>query len=442
SEFPCNEQGDFLNPCDGRPNKKGEMNFVQISGVFAKEDHEVVAPPLSDFREYQGVNTLEEQKLAGQYRRELEAEAVEAIKSAPATWKVVEILTTQNVSLAVAKALVERFGLESSRQIAARLQDFLYGDKAKHILRLIDEDVQNLQAVQAVQRAWDCIKGNIEHFDAAVAEKKESFLSRFYHAMARTFENITAKAKEGRIDPFLRVNLLKYSKEEEEIPLHDAEREIKIGFFPIAANPLNWGHILPPLMSMNALELDTIILRVQGEISYKKLLACERVSVKDRHFTVNEAIKGLYPLVRYTDLGSEENNEREGSDEMHRFLKLNAERKIHLYYLIGAEDEQRMWNYMRQQYEFFGKYNFGINPNHRVTFAVMQRDEYGATVTLKDLEDISRQVQKEFGQKQFLNIALVQDPDIDLHVSSTYYRNTQDGAFVPKIVHDFAKSYG
>ncbi|GAF71868.1 unnamed protein product, partial [marine sediment metagenome] len=149
-----------------------------------------------------------------------------------------------------------------------------------------------------------------------------------------------------------------------------------------------------------------------------------------------------YPLVRYTDLGSEENNNYEGSEEMHRFLELNAQRKIHLFYLIGAENEARMWNYMRQQYEFFEKYNFGSNPNHRVTFAVMQRDEYGASVTLKDLEGISREVQKEFGSKQFLNIALVQDPDIDLHVSSTYYRNTQDGAFVPKIVHDFAKSYG
>ncbi|MDD4894323.1 MAG: hypothetical protein PHW54_03310, partial [Candidatus Omnitrophica bacterium] len=34
------------------------------------------------------------------------------------------------------------------------------------------------------------------------------------------------------------------------------------------------------------------------------------------------------------------------------------------------------------------------------------------------------------------------DAEIDLNVSSTYYRNTQDGAFVPRLVHEFAKSFG
>ncbi|MBM3244336.1 MAG: NAD-dependent epimerase/dehydratase family protein, partial [Candidatus Omnitrophica bacterium] len=302
---------------------------------------------------------------------------------------------------------------------------------------------ENNQGIRVVNRSWECIKNSITNFDAAVAQKKESFLSRFYHAMERTFKELELKVKESKIDPLVKLNLMKYSQEDDKSDiLHDAEEEIKIGFLPVASNPLNWGHILIALMGMNVLELNSVVLRVQGEISYKNLLASERVSIKDRHFTTIEAIKGLFPLVRYTDLGSEEDNSCEGTEEMYRFLELNKERKLHIFYILGAENEQRMWNYMRQHYGMMTKYNFGANTNHRVTFAVIQRGEYGKTVTLKELEDISCAVQKEFGQKNFLNITLVQDPDIDLNVSSTYYRNTQDGAFIPKVVHEFAKAHG
>jgi len=72
----------------------------------------------------------------------------------------------------------------------------------------------------------------------------------------------------------------------------------------------------------------------------------------------------------------------------------------------------------------------------------MQRDEYGVRVTLEELRGISRQIGAEIGQGRTLDVVLLQRPDIDLHVSSTYYRNSQDGAFVPKPVNDFAKANG
>jgi hypothetical protein len=195
-------------------------------------------------------------------------------------------------------------------------------------------------------------------------------------------------------------------------------------------------------MSLNALELDTIVVRVQGEIAYKNLLACECVSANDRHSMVREAIRKLFPLIRYTDLGSEENNAVEGAQEMHRFFQLNAQRKLHLFFLIGAEEEKRVRHYMRQNYQMLRQYRFGTNPNHRLTYAVIQRGEYGRVLTIQELQRISQEIGREEGFSQFLDTALIQDPDIDLNVSSTYYRNTQDPAFVPKIVDEFAKKNG
>jgi uridine kinase/nicotinic acid mononucleotide adenylyltransferase len=312
---------------------------------------------------------------------------------------------------------------------------------ARTVPYLISEYFEKKE-VLAVKKAQQCIDGNIKDFDKDVARKKESFLSRLYHAISATFTSLTEKARQGQVDPYARVNLLKFSAESEDSRLHDIDREVRVGFFPITGNPMNWGHILPPLMAMNALGLDTVVIRVQGEIGYKKLAACERVSVADRHHMVNQAISGLYPLFRYTDLGSEENNDLEGAEEMHRFLELNSNRKIHMHYLIGAEDEARVWRYMRQQYEFFAKYKFGSNSNHKITFAVIQRGEYGVRVTQEELDQISDTLQKETGSNQRLSVVLIKEKDIDLNVSSTYYRNTQDGAFVPKCVHDFAQAHG
>ncbi|MBU1869487.1 MAG: HAD-IIIC family phosphatase, partial [Candidatus Omnitrophica bacterium] len=303
-------------------------------------------------------------------------------------------------------------------------------------------DAQDKRIAEAVHNVRAFVLGDIKEFDEHVAEKKEAFLSRLYHALERTFNSIIVKAHSGRIDPFVDINLMKFSSQIQDPLLHKTDRHVKVGFFPIAGNPLNWGHILPPLMCLNTLNMDTIVLRVQGEIGYKKLLACERVSVQDRHFMVREAIKGMFPLVRYTDLCSEENNHDEGAESMHHFLEMNPDRRIHLFYLIGAENEQRMWTYMRQQYEFFQRFNFGANPSHKITFSVIQRGEYGANVTLEELQDISRKCQVESGSKELLDVALVKDPDIDLRVSSTYYRNTQDGAYVPNNVHEFAKLRG
>ena len=82
SVFPKDEKGDFINPYDGSVNKKGEMNFVQIASILAQEGGEVIAPPLADIREFQGVNTPEELKQAERYRTEMMMENAFVIPAA------------------------------------------------------------------------------------------------------------------------------------------------------------------------------------------------------------------------------------------------------------------------------------------------------------------------------------------------------------------------
>ena len=156
------------------------------------------------------------------------------------------------------------------------------------------------------------------------------------------FKHAVKHAKEGVIDPFASVDLLKYSQQQDPPYIHGIDREVRVGFLPIAGNPPNWGHMLMCFVGIDMAKLDTVVMRCQGQISYKNLLMCERVSIEDRHFMTKESIKDMFPLVRYTDLGSEEDNACEGTEEMHRFLELNSGRRLHIFYLIGAEKEAMM----------------------------------------------------------------------------------------------------
>ena len=51
-----------------------------------------------------------------------------------------------------------------------------------------------------------------------------------------------------------------------------------------------------------------------------------------------------------------------------------------------------MVKYIRMEYEMMQRYNFGANPNHRLSYAVIQRGAYGAAVAVEELMAISRKV--------------------------------------------------
>ena len=293
-----------------------------------------------------------------------------------------------------------------------------------------------------VQRAWDYVREEIEASDPDVGQKRVPFLSRLYHAISRTFEGISEQVAHGSIHPYVQLRSLAYEADPKQRECYDVDRPVRVGFFPIGGNPVWWGHILASLMAMDALSLDTLVFRVQGEIRYKDLPETDRVPVSDRHETARELIGRFFPLIRYTDLGSEPDNDREGAEEMYRYLELNRERRIDMFYLLGIETRERVERYFAQQYEAAARHGLGDDPKHRLTIGWIQRGEYGAKATPEEIQSISRGCRDLSGYRQLIDSALVQDPCIDLNVSSTYYRNTHDDAIVPGLVHEHAKTHG
>lgn len=293
-----------------------------------------------------------------------------------------------------------------------------------------------------IKKAWNYVKKDIETSDKDVAKKKIPFLSRLYHTLNRTFQSLDKKIIAGEIDPFVKLKSRKFSREKGASQFHSVNRPIRAGFFAFGANPLWWGHILVTLMAAEQLNLDTVIWRAQGEIRYKDFPETDRVPVKDRHEITQKVLTDFFPLFRYTDLGSEPDSEREGADEMQRYFALNPKTKLHLYYLIGVESPARLRKYFPQHYEAVKKYRWGGNPHHQYSIGWIQRGEYGAKITVEDLQKMSARYRKRHRFNQTLGCALVKDRDIDLQVSSTYYRNTHDPAILPRLVDQHAKAHG
>ena len=292
---------------------------------------------------------------------------------------------------------------------------------------------------RVVSQAWNYVSEDIVATAPITSQKETPFLDRMQHAFDEAFATVMKIAEQGQIDPFGDLVSNKYGSEAHRTELHAIDRPIRAGFLALAGNPLWWGHILVALMSQGICKLDTVVFRVQGQIEYKDVSRSDRVPVQIRHNLVKEVLAKFYPLLRYTDLGSEPGNKWEGADELHRYFALNKHRALHIFYLLGAESRERVVKYLTQHYEAAKVHDFGRNREHQLTIGWIQRGKYGTQITESELKDLSAQVQQQVKYPDPIPSVLIQDPSIDLGVSSSYYRDTHDPTIVPRIIDVYAK---
>jgi hypothetical protein len=295
---------------------------------------------------------------------------------------------------------------------------------------------------RVVVRAWEYVRKDIEATTHEACGKETPFLDHLQRAFDEAFAAVMEAVEASRIDAFADLVSTQYGPELGRAELYGVDRPVRAGFLALAANPLWWGHILVALMSLGVCELDTVVFRVQGKIQYKDVSESDRVSVQVRHDLVKRVLATFYPLLRYTDLGSEAGNKREGAEEAHRYFAMNQDRALHLFYLLGVESRERVREYFTQHYEAAQQHDFGHNPRHRLTIGWIQRGDYGAQITEAELEALSAQARRAVGYAGSIPSVLIQDPYIDLDVSSTYYRDTHDATIVPGIIDACAKAHG
>jgi hypothetical protein len=147
---------------------------------------------------------------------------------------------------------------------------------------------------------------------------------------------------EGKINPFID-NLIT------EGPARDlprGTRPLRIGYFPVAADPLHWPHLLTAFEAMAALELDKVVFIVAGRDARKPDLT----AVELRHPMAKATLALFKDFFAYSDIALQQgsnnpadpsqlsdNGANDGETNVYHDLARNNHLEITAFYLVGSD---------------------------------------------------------------------------------------------------------
>jgi len=112
-------------------------------------------------------------------------------------------------------------------------------------------------------------------------------------------------------------------------------RTLRVGIYPVAANPFHWAHLLSGLSALVRFRLDNIIYVISGSDPRKPALAPAEI----RHLIGEEVIKIFEPFFGYSSLALE--NNCAGETNLFEILALNPNQPIDACYIVGVDHYHR-----------------------------------------------------------------------------------------------------
>jgi nicotinic acid mononucleotide adenylyltransferase len=114
-------------------------------------------------------------------------------------------------------------------------------------------------------------------------------------------------------------------------------RSLRVGFYPIAANPLHWGHLLIGLRAMACLQLDKVVYVISGRDPRKPDMCC----ADQRYIMARDTLKLFGPLFACSSLARYSGCD--GETNLFRFLKLNRQQPMDMFYIAGGDHYRRFY---------------------------------------------------------------------------------------------------
>jgi len=144
-------------------------------------------------------------------------------------------------------------------------------------------------------------------------------------ARARTLLHDVARGiATQQINPWSRIRL-----SPEEPPLSPSASSVRVGVFPLSANPIHWGHLLSALSAMTAARLDKIVFVISSDSSP----AAEVYPEELRRGAAAEAIALFQPL--FTLVPASAGKTLNGPASLFRLLGLNGQQMVEAFYLAA-----------------------------------------------------------------------------------------------------------
>jgi nicotinic acid mononucleotide adenylyltransferase len=118
-------------------------------------------------------------------------------------------------------------------------------------------------------------------------------------------------------------------------PPRPHHREVRLGVFPTAADPIHWAHLLGGLFAIETFELDKVIFVVAGSDHRKP----DMTPAETRHAMARALLKLFSPLFECSSIAL--GGSSSGEENLFKILGMNPGRHIHAYYIAGSDHYHR-----------------------------------------------------------------------------------------------------
>ena len=142
--------------------------------------------------------------------------------------------------------------------------------------------------------------------------------------------SIHDSVESGQIQPSHRPALA-----EEERGTAAIARMLRIGIYPLAANPMHWGHILVGLAVMAFLKLDKIVFMIAGSDDRKPGMT----AAETRHQLGISVLENFAPIFEYSPIAL--GTSLDGETNFGRILALNPLQRMETWYIAGMDHYRR-----------------------------------------------------------------------------------------------------
>jgi nicotinic acid mononucleotide adenylyltransferase len=198
--------------------------------------------------------------------------------------------------------------------------------------RLPSKAIRRNREVEAVVQTIHCwTDGQLQGIGRKAADQGFSDRLRSIAAyIDACLLTISQLADSDRIRPFQKI-----AAEEDDRPIPAEGPALRVGFYPIAANPLHWGHILVGLTVMASMSLDKVVFLIAGEDRRKPGMPAAQL----RHKLGRSVLETFHPLFAYSSLAL--GTDLDGETNFGRMLSLNSRQRMEAFYIAGADHYRR-----------------------------------------------------------------------------------------------------
>ncbi|MDP3543946.1 MAG: hypothetical protein Q8T11_15870 [Elusimicrobiota bacterium] len=146
----------------------------------------------------------------------------------------------------------------------------------------------------------------------------------------RALAAIQKRLDAGEIDPSMNLRV-----DPDGAPVAPRSRPVKVGVYPVAADPFHWGHLIVALRAVGDLSVDKVVFVLAGDDPRKPAMT----PVLERHPMGIEVLNGFAPFFVYSPIAV--GTQFDGETNIFRILALNSGVPIQAWYMVG-DDHYRL----------------------------------------------------------------------------------------------------